>query len=208
MIYGVIGKLYDPRQIFDDEIIAGNGKTLTIVYYGKLSADDGREVITNFKTSFSTYMTAQEILNGFFDRENVFYGLSEVQKFLNSVGKSTSIKAWVEGLVSQRRKLQVDIMWDSQRLMSVDNRFREHTGRYYIPRKFHKDDGTYCNHEDCPRSHIVKVFSEKPFVIEPVAEIDAEYYGQFYNTNEIVRDDVSQPGHRSERKRRSRAEAI
>ena len=146
-------------------------------------------------------MTAQEILDGFFDREGVMYGLSEVQKFLNSIGKPARVKAWVEGIVSQRRKLRTDIMWDSQRLMSVDNRLREHTGRYYIPRKFHKDDGSYCTHEDCMRPHVIKVSSVKPFILDPIAEIDAEFYGQFYNTNEIIRDDVTAPGYKSNRRR-------
>ena len=209
LMYGVVGRLYmDPAMaLLDDEIICGNGKTATLTYFGREERKNDRRVISNFNTTFSEYMTAQQILDGFFDREDVMYLLSEIGKFLNSIGNPTKIKAWVEGIVQQRRKLKIDIMWDNQRLMSVDNRLREHTARYYVPRKFHCDDGTHCTDENCMRPHFIKVFCEKPFLIPPIAEFDCEEIGNLYNTNEIIRDEVNAPDRDQPKTRSGRKKA-
>jgi len=216
VIFGVVAKLYQNTTdaISSNDIIAGNGKTATIVYFCHEEAQRGRRVITNFHTYFENspfykaagfrmpeYMDAQEILDGFFDREDVCYGLSEVQKFMNSVGNPTAQKAWVEGLISQRRKLKVDILFDSQRIMSFDNRLREHTKYWYIPRKFHMDDGSFCQSEDCMRHHFIQVFQEVPFEILPIAMFDCEVIGKLYNTDEIIRDVISAPEKQKKKKK-------
>jgi len=211
MIFGVVAKLYMPSEesIVSNDIIAGNGKTATLTYFGELESMRGRRVISNYHLFFENskyynnlaypdfrlpeYMDAQEILDGFFDRENVCYLLSEIQKFMNSVGNPTTQKAWVEGLISQRRKLKVDIIYDSQRIMSFDNRIREHTKYWYIPRKFHLDDGSICQSEDCLRHHFIQVFQEVPYELFPIATFDCEEIGLLYNTDEIIRDVIIAP---------------
>lgn len=202
MIYGIVGKLYTLSNAHQpltmgDEIICGNGKTATMVYYlREVRTLQDREIITNFWTTFSTYMSAQEIFEGFFDRQYVTYGISEIQKFLNSIGNQKT-KVWIEGLVAQRRKLHIDIFWDSQRWMSVDNRLREHTmngGRIYVPRKYHCEDGSECKEEDCQEKHYIKVFVDKPLgIIDPVAIFDCEEIGRLYDTDEIIRDNLVVP---------------
>ena len=200
MITGIVGKLYQVTNArmpvpTDDEIMCGNGKTMTNAYFCLLDAvERDRWVITNYKTDFSTYMDAQEIFDDFFERENVTYGITEIQKFLNSLGK-TQNKVWVEGAVSQRRKLGADIIWDSQRIMSVDNRIREHTKIYLIPKKYHKSDGSPCQDEDCELPHFIKVYCDKPLgIIDPIAIIDCEEIGEHYNTNEICYDTLTARG--------------
>jgi hypothetical protein len=220
MIFGVVAKLYMAQEdsIVSTDIIAGNGKTATLVYFGHEEAKRGRHVISNFHTFFENspcynnpdfpnfrmpeYMDAQDILDGFFDRENVCYLLSEIQKFMNSVGNPTTQKAWVEGLISQRRKLKVDIIYDSQRIMSFDNRIREHTKYWYIPRKFHVNDGTICQSEDCLRHHFIQVFQEIPYEIFPIATFDAQEIGQLYNTDEIIRDVIIAPEKQKAKKKK------
>ena len=206
MIYGVVGRLYmDPSLALQDEnLICGNGKTATLVHFGRQEAIRGRDVVSNFRTTFSEYKTAQEILDEFFERHDTLYLLQEIGKFLNSIGNPGKIKSWVEGIVQQRRKLMADLMWDNQRLMSVDNRLREHTGRYYVPRKFHCDDGTHCDDENCMRSHRIKVFCEKPFLLDPIAEFDVSEVGNLYNTNEITDQDLVVP---EKKKKESRKKA-
>jgi hypothetical protein len=200
MMTGIVGKLFTLSTSrspvpMEDDIMCGNGKTMANAYFCLLdSIDRDRWVITNYHTDFSTYMGAQEIFDEFFERENVTYGITEIQKFLNSLGK-TQNKVWVEGAVSQRRKLGADIIWDSQRVMSVDNRIREHTKVYLIPKKFHKHDGTPCFDEDCMQPHFIKVYCDKPLgIIDPIAVIDCEEMGAHYNTNELCLDNLAAPG--------------
>jgi len=181
--------------------------------------------IMDLAGKFGKYGTITEIINGF-DRilnhnqftagdraelyelralYNEYFGsrifLTEFQKYFNSLGTSTKTIKWIEGILTQLRKLEIDLMWDSQRPISAGNRSREYTETFLVPQKFHLDDGTPCDQDVCDsgpdREHIIKVYSEIPFREEELCTLLCSVVGKLYETNEIIGDHLCSPVEKS-----------
>jgi hypothetical protein len=186
------------QEIFDDlgRILDLAGK---FGAYGTIG-----EIIKRFDKIFADYPLTQvqqtelyELRALYFEYFGSMVLLTEFQKFFNSLGTSTKTIKWIEGILTQLRKLEIDLMWDSQRPISAGNRSREYTETYLVPQKFHLDDGTPCDQDICDsgpdREHFIKVFSDVPFRDSPLCELVCSEVGKYYETNEIIGDNLCSP---------------
>lgn len=191
--------IYRPAQeIFDDlgRILDLAGK---FGGYGTIV-----EIIKGFDKIFAEYRLTQVEQTELYELRALYYEyfgsmilLTEFQKYFNSLGTSTKTIKWIEGILTQLRKLEIDLMWDSQRPISAGNRSREYTETYLVPQKFHLDDGTPCDQDICDsgpdREHYIKVFSDVPFRESPLCELRCSDVGKYYETNEIIGDNLCSP---------------
>lgn len=188
LIYAYVGT-------YNDSFIGslrGNGKDNSMVYFLHEDFLEGREVITNFFTTFSKMerfkIIVDMIING--DLENVSIGLTEIQAFLNSLGTSSKIINFADKAVSQTRKREVDLHYTTQRFFNVHKRLRTQTDRVLEPRKYHYDD-TICLKDRCKLPHLIKVYSVSPWLKNPLQTLKAEKVGELYNTNEVISDEIN-----------------
>lgn len=217
MIYGILGMIDDSRPMeMERACPCGNGKTNTLVYfaYNEFIAKE-RKVIANFHTRFqggafgsnswSTYMTSQEIFDHWFDEDNfgALICITELQSLLNSAARNAKLITYIEKCLQQRRKMEYDIIWDSQRWGSGDRRIRDNTDYLYRPEKWHTmydaDAGVWRPVERCPldicdKKHQILVYQEvpKPMTIEdmlkPKLILNSWEIGQLYDTREKMED--------------------
>ena len=163
MIYGFFGSIPGCPHQRGNQALRGNGKTMSLTFVGYVDHCNGREVISNYQTSFS-----------------------ELQLYLNSLGtNSTVLKNFIGSVVGQSRKRNVDIHYDTQRYGDIHPRMRVQTDRAFLPRKYHLNDEP-CSIDRCPHPHIIKVYQHDPFEKEPVFVLDASKFGDLYDSNEIV----------------------
>ena len=186
------------QEIFDDL-----GRILDLA--GKFGAYGTIvEIIKRFDKIFADYPLTQVEQTELYELRALYHEyfgsmilLTEFQKFFNSLGTSTKTIKWIEGILTQLRKLEIDLMWDSQRPISAGNRSREYTETYLVPQKFHLDDGTPCDQDICDsgpeRAHYIKVFSDVPFRDSPLCELICSDVGKYYETNEIIGDNLCSP---------------
>lgn len=158
------------------------------------------EIIKNFEYIMAKYSLSQEEQAELYELRSLFHKyykclilLTEFQKFFNSLGTSTKTIKWVEGILTQLRKLEIDVMWDAQRPISAGNRSREYTETFLVPQKFHSDDLSPCTEDICSRDHLIYVYSDIPFRENPLVILVASEVGQLYDTNEIIGDNLSSP---------------
>lgn len=159
------------------------------------------EIIKNFDYIMAKYSLSQQEQTELYEIRTLFHKyfgslvlLTEFQKFFNSLGTSTKTIKWIEGILTQLRKLEMDVMWDSQRPISAGNRSREYTETFLVPQKFHADDLSPCDMDNCNREHLIYVYSDIPFRENPLVILVASEVGQLYDTNEIIGDNLSSPG--------------
>jgi len=187
--------IYKPAQeVFDD---LGRLLDLAGKYgaYGTIT-----DIMKNFDAIFANYPLKQSEQTELYEIRTLyvgFYGslilLTEFQKFFNSLGTSTKTIKWIEGIMTQLRKLEIDLMWDAQRPISASNRSREYTETFLVPQKFHADDLSPCDKDICPRDHLIYVYSDIPFREKELVILDCRVVGQFYETNEIIGDELKAP---------------
>jgi hypothetical protein len=182
------------QEIFDDlgRILDLAGK---FGAYGTIT-----EIIKNFDRIFAHYplkpieqTELYELRSLYLEYYGSFICLTEFQKFFNSLGTSTKTVKWVEGTMTQLRKLEIDVMWDSQRPISAGNRTREYTETYLVPQKFHYEDETPCDMDICEKDHFIKVFCDVPFRDYPLVILNCKEVGKLYETNEIIGDLLCSP---------------
>jgi hypothetical protein len=185
----------------DDESgtpVRGNGKGITITYYAlqEWNENPDRTIISNyhlFNVPYK-YMTAQEIYNAFQKGElpeGSILLLDEISKFLNSLGmKQKVLTGFVNGFISQIRKLDADFYGASQRWMDVPKRFRAQTDRVLIPIKIH-DDNQVCLLDRCKKHHFIEVYSHKPYREHPLVTLDTSIIGKYYDTKEVIYDELT-----------------
>jgi hypothetical protein len=194
----------------DDEdtelCIRGNGKTCSMVFYLYLYHVLGYLVWTNFHTVFSDKIIGfQEMIdtlrlmrkNG--DNRKVVFGVSEMQDLLNSMGTTKEQSLYVDSFTNQLRKLNADLLYDTQIFKNVNIRLRRHTENKRIPFKYHID-GSECNFDRCEEKHIIKVFSLRPFKKGVRRILKAWEIGKLYNTNEMVIDQLILEPHEKPKK--------
>jgi hypothetical protein len=158
------------------------------------------DIIKNFDSIFAHYPLKPAEQTEFYEIRSLFteyYGslvlLTEFQKFFNSLGTSTKTIKWIEGIMTQLRKLEIDLMWDSQRPISAGNRTREYTETFLVPQKFHEDDLSPCDKDICTREHLVYIYSDIPFREKELVILVAREVGALYDTNEIIGDNLCSP---------------
>ncbi len=177
---------------FDDTCfgsIRGNGKSMSMVYFGYQSFKEGKQVYSNFKTSFSTLVTLNELLDLFNNQslQNTIVLLDEAQVYLPNTGvKKGVINDIIGRFISQSRKRGIDIYLSTQRYGNLNNQLRLHIDEILLPIKCH-EDGTQCFKDTCKLPHFIHVYSTKNDK-KPLVVLDAAKVGKLYDTNEIIFD--------------------
>lgn len=199
MITAFIGQISGIEDICNQwGSIRGNGKTCCMVYYLYEDFLEGRDIFTNFKTTFSTLLPAKKIIEEiknnqeYYNKKGVSVGLTEFQTTLNSLGSPQDVIKFTSFWGAQSRKLNCDISFDLQRFLDANNRFRNQSDIILRPVKLHKN-GEMCKKDRCDKDHYFIIFSLKPEYNVPInfkELVVANEVGQLYNTNEMVFDEI------------------
>ena len=179
---------------------------MCLTFTGYCDYLNGRHVISNYKTSFSEYISIEKISEMVIN-ENIrdtTILISEIQVYLNSLGSDSEvIKDFIGSVVGQSRKRNTDVHYDTQRYGDVHPRLRVQTDRGYIPQKFHYD-GQPCSIDRCPEKHIIYLYMHDPFEPEPIVHLKADAFAGLYNSDEIT----AIPPKRERKKRTKKEESI
>lgn len=191
MIVAFVGTMNDESNT----PISGNGKTCSETGYAYLDYLKGKEVWSNYYTTFSSkVMGMQAMIEEIGDEAHpdLILVVSEMQQVLNSIGSTYDQILFIDAFASQLRKLDVDLYWDTQRFNNIHKRLRIHTDVILIPHKYHFDNSP-CNFNRCKLPHKIYVYSQKPFISKVRKIFDATKVGQLYDTNEIIFDKLNIP---------------
>jgi hypothetical protein len=188
MIYGFFGSIPGCPHQRGHHALRGNGKTLCLTFVGYLDYLSGRDVISNYKTSFSEFVSTERIAEMviYEDIRDTTILLSELQLYMNSLGVNTKqLRNFVGSVIGQSRKRNTDIHYDTQRYTDVHPRIRVQTDRAFLPRKFHAD-GNPCQLDRCDKKHFIYLYQHDPYMEHPIVKLQADQFGGLYDTNEIV----------------------
>lgn len=176
----------------------GNGKTLSAVFFAKNEYDKGREIYTNFYTSFSKMYKMNDLIEMFSNGNlsNVVIVIDECQVYLNNSGVSVKTrKALITNFIAQTRKTNVDVILTTQRFMQLHKELREQCDVILLASKYHYNDRgitTACTVDNCTRDHVVRLFNMNTSKYLPYV-LDCKRIGKLYNSNEIVLDNFEIP---------------
>lgn len=188
MIYGFFGSIPGCPHQRGHHALRGNGKTLCLTFVGYLDYLSGRDVLSNYKTSFSEFVSTERIAEMvvYEDIRDTTILLSELQLYMNSLGVNTKeLRSFVGSVIGQSRKRNTDIHYDTQRYTDVHPRIRVQTDRAFLPRKYHVD-GKPCQLDRCEKKHFIYLYQHDPYMERPVVKLRADKFGGLYDTNEIV----------------------
>ena len=188
MIYGFFGSIPGCPHQRGHHALRGNGKTLCLTFVGYLDYLSGRDVISNYKTSFSEFVSTERIAEMviYEDIRDTTILLSELQLYMNSLGVNTKeLRSFIGSVIGQSRKRNTDIHYDTQRYTDVHPRIRVQTDRAFLPRKFHAD-GNPCQLDRCDKKHFIYLYQHDPYMEHPIVKLRADQFGGLYDTNEIV----------------------
>ena len=188
MIYGFSGSIPGCPHQRGSHALRGNGKTLCLTFVGYLDYLSGRDVISNYKTSFSEFVSTERIAEMviYEDIRDTTILLSELQLYMNSLGVNTKeLRSFVGSVIGQSRKRNTDIHYDTQRYTDVHPRIRVQTDRAFLPRKFHAD-GKPCQLDRCNNKHFIYLYQHDPYMEHPIIKLRADKFGVLYDTIEIV----------------------
>lgn len=188
MIYGFFGSIPGCPHQRGSHALRGNGKTLCLTFVGYLDHLSGRDVISNYKTSFSELISTERIAEMviYEDIRDTTILLSELQLYMNSLGVNTKeLRSFVGSVIGQSRKRNTDIHYDTQRYTDVHPRIRVQTDRAFLPRKFHVD-GKPCQLDRCEKKHFIYLYQHDPYMEHPIVKLQADKFVGLYDTNEIV----------------------
>ena len=188
MIYGFFGSIPGCPHQRGSHALRGNGKTLCLTFVGYLDYLSGRDVISNYKTSFSELVSTEKIAEMVINEDirDTTILISELQLYMNSLGVNTKeLRSFVGSVIGQSRKRNTDIHYDTQRYTDIHPRIRVQTDRAFLPRKFH-EDGKPCQLDRCNKKHIIYLFQHDPYLEHPIIKLRADKFGALYDTNEIV----------------------
>ena len=188
-ITGIYGVWYDRRP---GELIKGNGKTLTGVYYLYLDHQRGYKAYSNIQTTFTDEMSTADVYELFTDStaKNISILLDEIQKDMNSLAGYTPTKTLVEfcNIASaQTRKRNINLYWTTQRAADIPLRMRVQTDILLQPIRIHAD-GTRCTTASCGKKHYIRVYSREPQRIKPLKTLDCVAVGKLYDTSQVLTD--------------------
>jgi hypothetical protein len=168
----------------------GNGKTLAMTFYLGMDKEEGRQIITNYHTTFSELMTVKEMIDYIMSTElkNISIGIDEMQLIFNSLGRKRAKTELITTMITQTRKRKVDIYFTTQRWMLIDKILRDMTAYVIVPQKMHSD-GEECFLDSCSRpDHQIIVNCMIPYKPIPLRILHANKVGQLYNSNEIIKE--------------------
>lgn len=188
MIYGFFGSIPGCPHQRGHHALRGKGKTLCLTFVGYLDHLSGRDVISNYKTSFSEFVSTERIAEMviYEDIRDTTILVSELQLYMNSLGVNTKeLRSFVGSVIGQSRKRNTDIHYDTQRYTDVHPRIRVQTDRAFLPRKFH-GDGKPCQLDRCEKKHFIYLYQHDPYMEHPIVKLQADQFGGLYDTNEIV----------------------
>jgi len=188
MIYGFFGSIPGCPHQRGHHALRGNGKTLCLTFVGYLDHLSGRDVISNYKTSFSELISTERIAEMviYEDIRDTTILLSELQLYMNSLGVNTKeLRSFVGSVIGQSRKRNTDIHYDTQRYTDIHPRIRVQTDRAFLPRKFH-GDGKPCQLDRCEKKHFIYLYQHDPYMEHPIVKLQADQFGGLYDTDEIV----------------------
>lgn len=176
----------------------GNGKTLSAVFFAKQEFDKGRNIYTNFYTTFSKLYKMNDLIEMFANGElsNVLVVIDEAQIYLNNSAVSVKArKAMITNFIAQTRKSNVDIILTTQRFMQLHKELREQTDVILLASKYHfnnKGLTDICTIDNCTKKHAVRLFNMNTSRFLPYV-LDCQEIGKLYNSNEIVLDNFEIP---------------
>jgi hypothetical protein len=176
----------------------GNGKTLSAVFFAKNEHDKGREIYTNFYTSFSKLYKMNDLIEMFSNGSlsNVLVVIDEAQIYLNNSGISVKArKAMITNFIAQTRKSNVDVILTTQRFMQLHKELREQCDVILLASKYHynaRGVTDACTVDNCTRPHVVRLFNMNTSKFLPFV-LDCQKIGELYNSNEIVLDNYEIP---------------
>jgi hypothetical protein len=173
--------------------ISGCGKTGSMVGVAYLDwKNKNKRIWSNFQTDFSEKICGlQEMIDTIGDtpQPDLILCISEMGNILNSLGSKTKQVLFIEKFLSQLRKLEIDLYWDTQRFKSIHLRLRAFTDIIFIPKKYHMDYEV-CNYNLCKKPHIVVLYAYKPYMEKPRIRFNMPVVGTHYNSNEIITDTI------------------
>lgn len=186
MIYGIVGTIDDYST---GGSIRGNGKTLTMTYYGYQAFKEGQTVYSNYYTKFSCIKTLNELMDIFNNKNlsNTVVLLDEIQVYLPNQGvKKGILNDLIARFIAQTRKRNIDIFYTTQRFKNLNNQLRIHTDEILLPIKTHAD-GIQCSSDKCKKEHYIHIFSQ--YSDDAMIVLDAQKVGKLYDSNEIIFDE-------------------
>ena len=196
MLIAICGKFYDIRA----GSIRGNGKNISAVYLAYQDYLEGRKVYTNFKTTFSTMIGVNELIDLFNSEEltNCTIIIDEITKYLNNSGVKVVVrKSLIQDFIAESRKADIDIIIMTQRYLQIHKELREHVDIVLIAIKYHFDQEHncltgICNYDRCKKRHAIRILSMNTgqFLKEngQILTLDPAIIGKLYNSNLIVKD--------------------
>jgi len=190
-IYAFVGTYDD--SLHEGMPIRGNGKTMAMTYFGYQAHKKGKEVFSNYHTTFSQPYTMNHLIQLFKDQNlsNVVILIDEAQVYLSNQGVKKGVLKELIGLfVAQTRKRKVDIYLTTQRFLNLNNQLRIHIDSILLPVKAHAD-GQICKKDSCEKHHYIHIFPINED--DALCVIDAEKVGKLYNSDEIVLDTFNLP---------------
>lgn len=113
--------------------LLGKGKTLGMTAYAYGEKQKGRQILANYKVTFGELVDPNELIG--FEIENKLLLLDEASTLLDS-RENTKAKRLLTYFLKQTRKRDVDVLYNSQRLMDIDVKLRQITDQIYICTKY------------------------------------------------------------------------
>ena len=180
------------------DLIKGNGKTMSAVYYLYLDYLRGYKCYANIDTSFTEPMNTADVYALFKDStaRDIAILLDEIQKDMNSTTGFTSPKTIVEFAniaAAQTRKRNINLYWTSQMARDVHIRVRNQTDILLQPIRVHATCGEgersiRCQKASCDRPHYIQVYSREPDRRYPLVTLDCAAVGRLYDTSQVLTD--------------------
>jgi hypothetical protein len=196
MLMAIVGMIDD--EIIDT-CIRGNGKTNVLTYYLYRYHLQGKEIWTNYYTTFSDEIIGfQEMINKLKEMKrneekiNVILGVTEMQELISSIGSTKTQELFISSFANQIRKLNTDCLYDTQIFKNINIKLRRHTENVRIPIKLHRDFKP-CNFDRCEELHLIEIHSYIPFKREALRVIKAYEVGKLYNSMDVVIDTLEIP---------------
>lgn len=157
----------------------GSGKTLLGVFILKKAYDGGKNVFSNITVSFAQKINLEKFLDYNFPDNSVIL-LDEVYTILESRLSTSNLNIYVSHIFFQSRKKGLDIITTSQLKRSIDVRVRALADIDVLAVRKNKDFSYTVFYND-------ELSLPKRFVIPYKI---AQRYFQYYNTKEIVMDEL------------------
>ena len=184
MIIGLIGCLRE--QWMTNPM--GNGKTMSMTWFGYMDFLEGRKVVSNYKTNFSDMKTVHEMVDLFneTDLQNITLLIDEIHVIYDSLGHKQEKNRFIRNMITQTRKRRVDLYYTCQRWMSVNKTLREMTTYILLPYKTHPETGELCNIDTCEEEHEIVITCQVPLKPWPLKILNCEAVGALYDSNQII----------------------